>query len=44
MRKCDLVGEIYRTAMSGTEEFGGDYAAFVPMLPTGADASAPHLT
>ena len=44
MRKCDLVGEIYRTAMSGTEEFGGDYAAIVPMLPTGADASAPHLT
>ena len=44
MRKCDLVGEIYRTAMSGTEEFGGDYAAFVPILATGADASAPHLT
>jgi len=44
MRKCDLVGEIYRTAISGTDEFGGDYAAFVPMLPTGADASAPHLT
>lgn len=44
LRKCDLVGEIYRTAMSGTEEFGGDYAAFVPMMPTGADASAPHLT
>ena len=44
MRKCDLVGEIYRTAISGTDEFGGDYAAFVPMLPTGVDASAPHLT
>ena len=44
MRKCDLVGEIYRTAMSGTPEFGGDYAAFVPILATGADASAPHLT
>ena len=44
LRKCDLVGEIYLTAISGTEEFGGDYAAFVPMLPTGADASAPHLT
>ena len=44
MRKCDLVGEIYRTAMTGTDEFGGDYAAFVPILATGADASAPHLT
>ena len=44
MCKCDLVAEIYATGISGTEEFGGDYPAFVPMLPTGADASAPHLT
>jgi len=44
MRKCDLVAEIYATVISGTEEFGGDYPAFVPMMPTGADASAPHLT
>ena len=43
MRKCDLVAEIYATGISGTEEFGGDYPAFVPMMPTGADASAPHL-
>ena len=44
MRKCDLVAEIYATGISGTEEFGGAYPAFVPMMPTGADASAPHLT
>ena len=44
MRKCDLVAEIYATGISGTEEFGGDYPAFVPILATGADASAPHLT
>ena len=44
MRKCDLVAEIYATGISGTEEFGGDYPAFVPMMPTGADASAPPLT
>ena len=44
MRKCDLVAESYATGVSGTEEFGGDYPAFVPMMPTGADASAPHLT
>ena len=44
MRKCDLAAEIYATGVSGTEEFGGDYPAFVPMLPTGEDASAPHLT
>lgn len=44
MRKNDLVAEIYRTGIRGTEEFGGDYPAIVPMLPTGPDASAPHLT
>ena len=44
MRKCALAAEIYATGVSGTEEFGGDYPAFVPMLPTGEDASAPHLT
>jgi len=48
LRKCDLVGEIYRVAMEGGEDdaghFGGDYPAIVPLLPTGEDASAPHLT
>ncbi|HSJ29658.1 MAG TPA: ectoine hydrolase DoeA [Acidimicrobiia bacterium] len=44
VRKNDLVAEIYRVGISGTEEFGGDYPAIVPMLPTGLDASAPHLT
>ncbi len=44
IRKNDLVAEIYRTAIRGTDEFGGDYPAIVPMLPTGPDASAPHLT
>jgi ectoine hydrolase len=44
VRKNDLVAEIYRTAIRGTDEFGGDYPAIVPMLPTGVDASAPHLT
>jgi ectoine hydrolase len=24
--------------------FGGDYPAIVPLLPSGADAAAPHLT
>ena len=48
LRKNRLVGEIYQTALLGAEdedgEFGGDYAAIVPLLPTGEDASAPHLT
>jgi ectoine hydrolase len=44
MRKCDLVAEIYDAGIRGTENFGGDYPAIVPLLPSGADASAPHLT
>ncbi|MER9770143.1 ectoine hydrolase DoeA [Mesorhizobium sp. M0189] len=44
MRKCDLVAEIYDAAIRGTPEFGGDYPSAVPMLPSGADASACHLT
>lgn len=44
LRKNDLVAEIFRTAIRGTEEFGGDYAAIVPLLPTGIDATAAHLT
>ncbi|MEN3792277.1 ectoine hydrolase DoeA [Fulvimarina sp. MAC3] len=44
MRKCDLVADIYDVGIRGTEEHGGDYPAIVPMLPSGPDAVAPHLT
>ncbi|GLS30980.1 ectoine hydrolase [Mesorhizobium albiziae] len=48
MRKCDLVAEIYDTGIRGVDcpdgRIGGDYPAIVPLLPSGADASAPHLT
>ena len=44
MRKCDLVAEIYDAGIRGTSEFGGDYPAIVPLLPSGEDSSAPHLT
>ena len=44
MRKCDLVAEIYDAGTRGADGFGGDYPAIVPLLPSGADASAPHLT
>ena len=44
MRKCDLVAEIYDAAIRGVDGFGGDYAAIVPLLPSGEEASAPHLT
>ena len=46
IRKCDLVAEIQDASLRYDEtlEAGGDYAAIVPLLPSGADASAPHLT
>ncbi|WP_112323040.1 ectoine hydrolase DoeA [Oceanibium sediminis] len=46
MRKCDLVAEIYDASLRYDEElgFGGDYPAIVPLLPSGTDAAAPHLT
>ena len=44
IRKNDLVAEIYYTGIKGTPEHGGDYPAIVPMMPTGEDASAAHLT
>jgi ectoine hydrolase len=43
-RQCDAVAKIYQAQIAGTPEFGGDYAAFVPMLPTGVGTSTPHLT
>jgi ectoine hydrolase len=42
--KNELVAAIYDTSIRGVDGYGGDYPAIVPLLPTGADASAPHLT
>lgn len=44
MRKNDLVAEILAAGVRGVDGLGGDYAAIVPLLPSGADAAAPHLT
>jgi ectoine hydrolase len=44
MRKNDLVAEIYDAGLRGVDGIGGDYAAIVPLLPSGLDAAAPHLT
>jgi ectoine hydrolase len=44
MRKCDLVAEIYDAGIRGADGFGGDYPAIVPLLPSGEEAAAPHLT
>lgn len=44
VRECDVAAEIFHTQISGTEEYGGDYPAIVPMLPTGQKTSSPHVT
>ena len=46
LRKCDLVAEIYDAGLRYDEwsGHGGDYPAIVPLLPSGPDAAAPHLT
>jgi ectoine hydrolase len=46
IRKCDLVADIYDAALRYDPETGGggDYPAIVPLLPSGSDAAAPHLT
>ncbi len=42
--KHELVAEIYRTGIRGANGHWGDYPALVPLLPSGSDAAAPHLT
>ena len=43
-RKNDVVAEIYHDAITGVGADWGDYPAIVPLLPSGSDAAAPHLT
>lgn len=42
--KNEVVAEIYRDAIRGAGGAWGDYPAIVPLLPSGEDASASHLT
>lgn len=44
MRKNDLVAEIYGDVIRGVGDDWGDYPAIVPLLPSGTNAAAPHLT
>ncbi|MZR14361.1 M24 family metallopeptidase [Maritimibacter sp. DP07] len=44
MLKHELVGELFKTSVHGEDDSWGDYPAIVPLLPSGEDASAPHLT
>lgn len=42
--KNEVVAEAMRDGIEGVEDAWGDYPAIVPLLPSGADAAAPHLT
>ena len=44
MKKNQLVAEIYHCGIEGADGHGGDYPAIVPLVPTGADAGAAHMT
>ncbi len=44
VRQCDAAAAISQAQITGTDKFGGDYPAIVPMMPTGAAADTPHLT
>lgn len=44
VRECDVAANVYHTQISGTEAFGGDYPAIVPLMPSGEKTSTPHLT
>lgn len=44
LAKNELVAEIYADAIRGVGNDWGDYPAIIPLLPSGSDAAAPHLT
>ena len=44
MAKNLLAAEIFHTGIAGKDEHWGDYPAILPLLPTGMDATAAHLT
>ena len=43
-RENDAAAQIYNQLIMGTGEFGGDYPSIVPLLPSGENTSAPHVT
>ena len=43
VRQCDLAALIRQVQVEGTDDFGGDFPAIEPMLPTGIHTGVPHL-
>ena len=44
VRQCDAAAEVYKTLIKGTNEYGGDYASIIPLMPAGVRTSTPHLS
>lgn len=44
VRECDVAAEIFHSQIKGTNVYGGDYPAIVPLLPSGERTATPHLT
>lgn len=44
VRQCDAAANVYHAEISGTKEYGGDYASIVPLMPSGIRTSTPHLS
>lgn len=44
VRQCDAAGRVSQAQISGTESFGGDYPAIIPLMPSGIRTSTPHLS
>lgn len=44
VRQCDAAANVYHALISGTEEYGGDYASIIPLMPAGVRTSTPHLS
>lgn len=42
--KSYVVSQIYETAITGVDGHAGEYPSIVPLLPSGKDASASHIT
>ncbi|SNR54410.1 M24 family metallopeptidase [Halorubrum vacuolatum] len=40
----EAAAAIYERLIRGTEEYGGDYPAIVPLMPSGDHTGTPHLT
>jgi len=44
VRECDAAAAIGAAEYRGTDEYGGDYPAIVPLMMAGEGTSTPHLT